>query len=516
MFRSYHNLAKKSILVLILLGIFFVTSTAYALVPNDPKYSAQEEVWKQIGAVDAWNYTTGSRRVVVATIDTGADIWHDDLKANIWTNPYEIPDNNYDDDNDGYIDDIHGWNFIENSNDVRTSVLDNSGDPDAVNHGTIIAGLIGAIGNNEKSGVGLNWQVSLMPLRAVRSDGNGSYLDVAKAIEYAADHGADVISLSVVGDKNSEGLRDILYKAYQKGIVIVVAAGNDRRKNGGGNLALVPNYPVCMDSSDAENWIVGVSSVDKNDQLSKFADYGPCVDILAPGQSIFSLERFAPMYGYLDEFGGPWQGTSFATPIVAAAAALLKAQRPDWSAKEIISALLKNADNIDDKNLNFVGKLGFGRLNIGRALSYAASSNFPVNYSPWQNYYSQGNIIYITEDGTNYFFASTKDADLISLAASRSFDGKRDEVFALIKRGKHYFVQFFTDQGQRWQEKALPLSDYSATKVPEKIVVVNNDTNRSIQLNFRQKVKQKVKVGKKTVTKTINKTSSKIYNWLGP
>ncbi len=514
MFGSYHNLAKKSILALSL-GIFFVFSeSAWALTPNDPLYKEQSVMWDQIGAPKAWDFTTGSRRVVIATIDTGADIWHDDLKANIWTNPYEIPDNNYDDDGDGYVDDIHGWNFIEDNNDVRTSVLDNVGDPEAVNHGTVIAGLVGAVGNNYKGLAGLNWQVSVMPLRAVASDGSGSYIKVAKAVEYAVNHGADVISMSIVGDKYDEGLKQVLYQAYKKGVVIVAAAGNDQRRNGGGDLNQKPNYPICFDLSEAENWILGVSSVDNQDHLSNFADFGQCVDILAPGQNIFSLQRYAPMYGYGQDSGGPWQGTSFAAPLVAGAAALLKAEHPDWSAKEIIRALLLNTDNIDDKNPVFKNQLGFGRLNIGRAVSASADFKFPISYSSWKQYLFKDNTIYIIENGVKYFFADMNNASIISVGSTRSFNGKSDEVFALIKRDQQYFVDFFTGTGRQWQEKALPSSDYSVSNLPIKIVVVNNATDRKVQINFSQKVIKKVKKGKKIITQTSSKNSTKSYNWL--
>lgn len=516
MFGLYHNLAKKSMLALGLVFFLFPFGAVDAAIPNDPNYQKQQVMWDQIGAPLAWDFVTGSRRVVIATIDTGADIWHDDLQANIWVNPYEIPDNNYDDDNDGYIDDVHGWNFIEGNNDVRTSVLDNSGDPEAVNHGTVVASLVGAVGDNDKNVTGLNWKVSVMPIRAVDSHGSGSYSKVAEAVAYAVNHGADIISLSIVGDLYDGGLREVLYQAYKKGVVIVAAAGNDQRNDRGGNLTKVPNYPVCFDLNDLENWIIGVSSVDNQDRLSNFADFGQCVDIVAPGQNIYTLQRYAPMYGYDEEFGGPWRGTSFATPLVAAAAGLLKAEHPDWTAKQIITTLLVNADNIDNKNPLFKNELGFGRLNIGRAASISATDKFPVEHSSWLKYYFLDNTIYTIEDGVKYFFADTSEAKIIAVGSSRSFDGKRDEVFALIKRGKHYFVQFFTDSGRKWQEKALPLSDYSSSNLPLKISVVTGADSRKIKIDFSQKILKKVKKGKKIVTQTTTKNTVKIYDWLQP
>ncbi|EKD43650.1 MAG: peptidase S8/S53 subtilisin kexin sedolisin, partial [uncultured bacterium] len=273
MFRLYYNFVKKSIPALVLGSFLLSAVPVLAVEPTDPGFDSQQVLWKQIGASQAWEYTTGSKRVTVAIIDTGADIWNEDLKPNVWTNPYEIPDNGYDDDNNGYVDDIHGWNFIENSGDVRTSVLENKDDPDAIIHGTVIAGLVGAVGNNNKSGVGLNWKVQIMPLRAIGSDGSGYFSNVMKAIRYAMDNGADVIGMSMVGDKTDSRLKDLLYEAYKKGIVVVAAAGNDQA-DGLGNLNTNPLYPVCLDQNDKENWILGVSSVDANDHLSRFADYG--------------------------------------------------------------------------------------------------------------------------------------------------------------------------------------------------------------------------------------------------
>lgn len=507
MIRLYYNFVKKSIPVLILGSFLFSALPAYALVPNDPKYNDQAIMWQQIGAEKAWDYGTGSNRVTVAIIDTGADIWLDDLKANIWTNPYEIPDNGFDDDNNGYIDDTNGWNFIENNNNVRTSVLDNVTDPDAIIHGTLISGLVGAVGNNKNGGTGMNWNVKIMPLRAISSDGSGYISNVIKSVRYAIDNGADVISLSVVGDKTDDRIRDVLYEAYKKGIVVVAAAGNGQVV-GDGNLNVKPLYPVCLDKGESENWILGVSAVDNQDHLSRFANYGECVDLVAPGQGIYSTERYAPLYGFLNEFGGPWQGTSFAVPLVAGAAALLKAQRPDWSAKEIIQALLRNADNIDGQNPKFSGKLGFGRLNIGRAMEYATKVVVPVSMDVKDKYSFKDKIIYVKDNNKKIILTSVNsNVQIISMKSVKSYNYKRDELLVLVKRGKNYFIQFYIDSGQKWKEIAVPLSDYSAQKQPTAINISILDGQRQASLDFVEKVTKK---GKKTITKK----TSKQYPWL--
>lgn len=341
----------------------------WAKAPNDPKYSLQEPFYKQIGAGAAWDYTTGASSVVVAVIDVGVDILHDDLKENIWKNEKEIPGNGLDDDGNGYVDDVNGWNFVENNNDVGISVISATDDSDAVSHGTILAGLIGAVGNNNFLGAGLNWHIKIMPLRAIDSGGGGSLGGVAKAINYAVNNGADIISISFVGDSKSFSLQESLFTARKKGVLVVAAAGNNRNDGTGDeNLYKNKQYPICSDFEDSENWILGVTSVDKNDKLSNFANYGACLDISAPGEHIYSTQKYAPQYGYSKNFDGPWFGSSFSAPLVAGAAALVKSARPDWGAQEIILDLLASADDIDRLNPGYAGQIGYGRLNVGRAV----------------------------------------------------------------------------------------------------------------------------------------------------
>ena len=365
----YHRLTKKSILSAFLV-FFLLPSCVFGKTPVDPDYVKQQKVYESINAPAAWNVTVGSPRVVVAVIDVGIDAWHPDLVDNIWVNQKEIPGNNVDDDKNGYIDDVNGWNFVEKNNDIRTSVLNDSDDAEAVNHGTVAAGLLGARGGNNRDGVGLNWRLQIMPLRALNGIGSGSFEDVALAVNYAADNGAQVISMSFVGLEPDAYLKQSLRRAYDKGVVIVAAVGNSYHDR---DLGLNPYYPVCYDTKE-ENWILGVGSINLFGQLSNFSNYGECLDILAPGEDIYSIERYAPAYGYKDEFGGPWRGTSFATPLVAGTAALIKSVRPDWGPKEVIKAILDNVDPVSDARQGLAGKLGSGKLNAGRAVLCAGQA----------------------------------------------------------------------------------------------------------------------------------------------
>jgi hypothetical protein len=376
--QSYYTLVKKSTLCLarrIIAGLFLCLAyPASAAALNDPGYPYQEPVLTQINAPDAWEITTGSSDTVVAIVDIGVNYNHPDLAGNIWTNKYEIADNGIDDDKNGYIDDIRGWNFVEGNNDPQVpSNGGGFGDEDTLSHGTAIAGLIGATGNNNIYGAGLNWKVKLMPIRAIDNYGVGNYMNILEAINYAVDNGADIINISFVGDINDENLRAALRRAYDFGVVMTVAAGNDRR-SGNGDTDVTSYYPICYDQGDSTNWLIGATSADGDDKLSEFANYGTCVDILAPGEKIYSIERTATENG-ASVFSGPWRGTSFSAPLVAGAAALVKSTRPEWTARDIISVLLATADVTDAVNSDFAGRVGYGRLNVGAAVTRAVNES---------------------------------------------------------------------------------------------------------------------------------------------
>ena len=343
-------------------------------IPNDPDLPEQYYL-SQVNIEPAWDVATTSPEVVVAVIDTGVDIYHPDLSQNIWKNEGEIKDDGRDNDHNGYVDDYQGWDFIMQSPNPRPKF---GGETSAlgINHGTVVAGLIGAVGHNNFGIAGVDWQVKIMPLRALNNLGTGDVPTVIAAINYAIDNGADIINLSIVGNFTDADLAAVIAKAYHRGLMIMAAAGNESSPLEVGDLTLAPKYPICYDGDD--NYVFGVGSVDYHDVLSEFSNYGNCIDVMAPGEYFYSTSVYEPVFKeYQKLFGGYWSGTSVAAPLVSATAAIIKGLRPDLANKEIYGLIKDNADAIDGENPGYQGRLGGGRLNVAKAVN--AAKNFKGN-----------------------------------------------------------------------------------------------------------------------------------------
>ncbi len=347
------------------LGEVLNLNLALAAIPNDPEYSEQWYL-EQIQAPAAWDETTGSQEVIVAVLDAGTDLDHPDLADNLWQNTAEIEDNSKDDDHNGFIDDSFGWDFVGDDNNPEPDDGPDA-DIDAISHGTLIAGLVGAVGDNEEGVTGVAWQVQIMPLRMLDDSGSGSSTEAIDAIEYAVAMGAKVINLSFAGDTNDPALRDAVRDAYRAGVVIVAAMGNENR-----DTDMDPVFPACYHNS-TEDWVIGVGSTDADDFRSLFSNFGSnCLDLSAPGEDIFGLSFEESTDGFDDLYLGGWSGTSMSSPLVAGAAALLLSIYPDLSPEDITNILKLSVDPINVVNASMKAKAGAGRLNLARALEYGA------------------------------------------------------------------------------------------------------------------------------------------------
>ncbi len=348
------------------LSVFMIPSLAFAQTANDP---ARTQQWylDAIGAPEAWDITTGRSSVLVAVLDTGIDLDHEDIVGNLWTNPNEIAGNGTDDDQNGYIDDIHGWDFVDNDNDPTPTVFSEA-DFDVATHGTLIAGEIGAVGNNGFGVTGLAWDVSLLPVRMLGEDGSGTGNNAAAAIQYAVEQGAKVINLSFAGNEPNTALENAVRDAYEQGVVVVAALGNDGR-----NVDLDPVYPACLRTTD-EDWVIGVTALTEQNLGADFTNYGAiCADLGAPGTSIIGLSyQDDVIAGFESSYDGLWSGTSMASPLVAGAAALLFSEYPTLSAGDVRNILKLSVDPVRATGFPS-GGLGAGRLNVLRALEIAVS-----------------------------------------------------------------------------------------------------------------------------------------------
>ncbi len=335
--------------------------------PIDP-YLLQQSYLRTINTQGSWSYQSQeNKEVVVAVLDSGIDISHPDLVNNIWINSDEIPSDGLDNDGNSYIDDINGWDFVDSDNEP-TPVLIDGYDYTAVNHGTVIAGVIAASANDEGI-VGINPKVKIMDLRILDAKGMGNTLVLSQAIDYAVENGASIINLSLVGKSIDESLKKSITNAYNSGVMIVAASGNESKS--GIDLDIEPAYPVC--DFDNINRVLGVAAVDSQNKLSVFSNYGEkCIDISAPGVNIYStVYHDLTDINFSSYYRGGWSGTSVAAPMVSGALSLIKMNYPNLRPADIYSILLSSSDSLQAASPLIYKKLGQGLLNIGAALDAA-------------------------------------------------------------------------------------------------------------------------------------------------
>ncbi|MFA4873581.1 MAG: S8 family serine peptidase [Patescibacteria group bacterium] len=344
--------------------------TAETIASNDPFISNQWYLDK-VRVWSGWEKTSGNKDTVIAILDSGVDIDHPDLADNIWVNPGEVKNDGVDNDGNIYVDDVNGWDFVAGDNNARPDFKEWWFTKEGIDHGTIVAGVAAAVGNNSRGIAGVAWEAKIMPIRVLDSSGSGDVLTVIEGIDYAVEKGVDVINLSFIGSGFSKSLFLSLERAYKAGVVVVAAVGNNG--NSGTNLDEEPLYPVCYYGGDGENVVIGVAATDRDDKKADFSNYGTkCVDVAAPGVDIWSTVAYNPgLPQFTEYYSGGWSGSSVAAPLVAGTAALIKSLNPNLGVQEIRNLLTVNADSIDQFNPDYIGKLGKGRLNIGRTVEAA-------------------------------------------------------------------------------------------------------------------------------------------------
>ncbi len=343
-------------------------------VPNDPRV-AQQYALGLMKVQEAWDVTTGSSGVVIGIVDSGVHWQHEDLRPNIFVNPGEDvnKDNNYtltdingiDDDGNGFVDDIIGIDFAGPTSSMGGSYydIDPSPTPMGNNHGTHVAGITAAVGNNGKGIAGVAYGCRILAVKCGSDDGGASIIRGYDGIVYAADMGARVINCSWGGGGGlllSEQDR-ILY-AQSKGAVVVAASGNDGKED--------------VFTPASYEGVLSVASVGATDRISGFSNYGTWVDVSAPGEGIISsVSQSINAYASLT-------GTSMASPQVAGVAALVATHRPTLSAEQIAELVRITSDNIDaNQQMRYRRKTGYGRVNAYRALTLSSPAVRLVSWS---------------------------------------------------------------------------------------------------------------------------------------
>jgi len=345
----------------------FVFAQVTPVTFNDSELS---KVWylNTLKMSQVWGYSQGEGQIV-AVLDAGVDIDHPDLINNIWKNTREIPGDNMDNDMNGFVDDVNGWDFVNNDNNVKPdgdkSCIDAEVCPlSAYYHGTLISGLIAAQANNNFGTAGIAPKAQIMPLRVLTTTGEGSSSDVVKAIDYAVNNGASVINMSFVGPQNDPNLVSAIERAYLAGRVVVIAGGNEETEGFPLNLTSEPRYPVCNFGSNGQKISLGVGSHNEQYKLSDFSNRGVCLDLLAPGENIYGLVNNEPAVGLNNYFSGGFKGTSLSTPLISATVALIRSYKGGLTPTDIFNLIRNNAQDISAQNPSTKTQIGKGALNI--------------------------------------------------------------------------------------------------------------------------------------------------------
>ncbi len=299
----------------------------------------------------AWEITTGSSDVIVAVLDTGIDYLHPDMADKVWWNPNE-EDDGIDNDGNGFVDDVVGWNFVTDEPDPWDD-HETYGMP--VQHGTVSSSIIGAATNNNLGIAGVAWNCPIMPVKVMAGDGTGLESDCADGIIYAVDMGVKIINMSLATDEDVPVLRDAVAYAVAHDVLCVCATGNEDSG--------APHYPAAYPGA------LAVGAYNKSGERCTSADwgqggsnYGDYIDVVAPGNTILGCSSMVKDQDYFY-----FDGTSAASPMACGVAALLKSVHPDWSAQRIAEQIKRTADDCGSPGYDIY--TGYGRVNAYRALT---------------------------------------------------------------------------------------------------------------------------------------------------
>jgi gliding motility-associated-like protein len=319
--------------------------------PNDFNTSRMWHLDK-IKARDAWNIEKGGKNILIAVVDDGIDTAHSEFQSSIWKNTNEIANNGIDDDNNGYIDDIFGWDMADNDNNPSVTSSNN------LSHGTHCAGIAAARTNNNNGISSISYFSKIMTIKCGRN-GSSQIFNPYQGVEYAIENGARIISMSWGGGSYSYIYETIFAVAAQNNILCIAAAGNSSTN--------AKMYPA------GYNNVIAVGSTTTTDTKSSFSNYGNWIDVMAPGSSIYST---VPGNNY-----ATYSGTSMACPMVSGLCALMLSRNPNLSATQVESCLKNTCDNIDSANQSYIGSIGAGRINALEALRCIKSLNASFNTS---------------------------------------------------------------------------------------------------------------------------------------
>ncbi len=306
-----------------------------ATTPDDPYFPSQWNL-SLIEAPAAWDVTTGSDKIVIAFVDSGVDLDHPELKDKIWKNTDEIPGNGIDDDGNGYIDDVHGWDFVNWHGEPQ----------DDYGHGTFVASIATAETNNGIGMAGVSWGSEVMPIKVLDERGYSHHWHTAGGITYAADNGAKIINLSwtLISGIDPQPLQNAVSYAHSKGALVIAAAGDSYDAS--------YKYPAAFDH------VVSVAAIDREDGHPDFSTYNDKVDIAAPGSDILGL----CLGGVYCRFGS----THSATPHVSGLAALVWSMNPNLTPDEVEGIIESTAVDLGEPGRD--DYYGYGRIDVTAAV----------------------------------------------------------------------------------------------------------------------------------------------------